>query len=148
MSDKFDYAFRYFELHAKQRMSTFNFFIVLSAFLTTAFVATYQSGFLYPSLSYLVSLALMFISVIFWKLDQRVKFLIRHAEGVLENLEKNSTQVRLFSTEREKSSAQKNAVWQGVIREQLSYSQCFGAMYIMFFVLGLIGYLIRASGVF
>lgn len=139
MNERFDYPFRYFELHAKQRMSTFNFFIVLSAFLTTAFVATCQKDFSYPSMSVLVSLNMMLVSVIFWKLDQRVRFLIRHAEFVLESLEKDEGEVALFSGEREKTKSQKEGVWQGVVNEHLSYSQCFGFMYAIFFVFGVIG---------
>lgn len=140
MIDRFDYSLRYFELHAKQRISTFNFFVVLSAFLTTAFVATCQKDFSYPSMSALVSLIIMLVSVIFWKLDQRVRFLIQHAESVLELLEKGgSDQVALFSEEREKTKKEKGGVWQGIVNEQLSYSQCFGFMYAIFFVFGVIG---------
>ena len=139
MNDKFDYSFRYFELHAKQRMSTFNFFIVLSAFLTTAFVATCQADFSYPSMSFLISLNMMLVAIIFWKLDQRVRFLIQHAESVLESLEEDEGQVALFSGEREKTRVKKEGVWQGIINEHLSYSECFGVMYGIFFLFGVIG---------
>lgn len=88
MNEKaFDHAWRYFELHANQRMAVFNFFLVLTG-LTAAGIATSLQG--AKTLGLLgVSLGLLMalVSFIFWKLDQRVSFLMKRAELAMSVLE-------------------------------------------------------------
>ena len=147
MDNNFDYAMRYFELHAGQRMSTFNFFIILSALLTTALVATFDKQFSYPSMGYAVAVAMICVSLIFWKLDQRVRFLIKHAEEALILLEgkerlEDSTP-KLFTFETKKTSHKTKDPWQGLFKAHMSYSQCFGVIYFLFAAIGFAGVLAR-----
>jgi hypothetical protein len=143
MDEKFEYALRYFELHASQRMSTFNFFVVLSALLISGLIKTFEKDFSYPQMGYSVSFALMLVSVVFWKLDQRVRFLIKHAEEALSDLEKGSAYPALFKEEAVKTSEKSMGVWKGILFHHLRYSHCFELIYLMFFVAGVIGLFAR-----
>jgi hypothetical protein len=40
-----DYAWSYFQLHANQRMASFNFFVVIAALLTTGLARTFDKDF-------------------------------------------------------------------------------------------------------
>jgi hypothetical protein len=75
-----DHAWRYFELHASQRMSLFNFFLVLTRLVATG-VATGLQG---PPPFQLAGASLGFswqsASFVFAKLDQRVSFLVKESE--------------------------------------------------------------------
>lgn len=148
MNEKLEYALSYFELHAKQRLSTFNFFVILSALLTTALIKTFEKDFACPELSYGVSLALMWVSIIFWKLDERVRFLIQHAEEELGNLETHIVASdpkfpKLFNSESEKTKEASGGIWNGILFHHLRYSQCFQAIYLLFFVIGVIGIIVK-----
>ncbi len=84
----FEHAWRYFEKHSDQRVSFFNFYILIMAASSTALGIILQS----ESLSYfgiLLGFFIIITSFIFWKIDQRTSFLIKKSENVLKNIEKN-----------------------------------------------------------
>ncbi len=148
MQDKLDYAMRYFELHANQRMSTFNFFIVLNALLITALVSTFDKDFIYPGIGHMISISIVYVSIIFWKLDQRVRFLIKHAEKSLSLIEENekiadSLFPDLFSSEIIKTKELQKGAWKSVFKLHMFYSQCFGAIYFLFGLIGVFGIIAR-----
>lgn len=95
-----EHAWRYFEAHAAQRMTVFNFFSVFSGIVAAGLAGTMQkastSGF-----GVVLGVLLALLSFIFWKLDQRGAFLVKHAEAVLAAAEAASMepQYRLFSNE-------------------------------------------------
>lgn len=149
MQDKFEYSLRYFELHAEQRMSTFNFFIVLSGLLITSLVSTFDKEFTYPSAGYVISLSMIYISCIFWKLDQRVSFLVKHAEKSLSWLEKleiskDPDYPDIFTAEEIETSKCEPPVWPGFFRAKMRYSQCFNALYLLFCAIGFFGLIARS----
>ncbi len=95
-----NHAWRYFELHANQRMSVFNFFLVLSGIVLAGLAATLQSSSPVPVFGLVLGLLLSLVSYIFWKLDQRVSFLIKFAECSLAELEGSLPEAgRLFRRE-------------------------------------------------
>ena len=78
-----DHAWRYFALHAQQRISVFNFFIVLSGILATGIGAGFQTG---KSMAPVVAIlgALLFLfSIVFHRLDGRGSELVKLAEAAL-----------------------------------------------------------------
>lgn len=100
-SEAREHAWNYFELHATQRISMFNFFVVASGLIATGIGAsTHASGL--PSLTgvFLGGLLLL-LSIVFWKIDQRTSFLIKHAEQALASIEtaKLAQSGRLFANE-------------------------------------------------
>lgn len=87
LKEQRDYAWSYFQLHANQRISSFNFFVVIAALLTTGLAGTLKSDFEHHYMGVALALSLLVISFIFWKMDQRVRYLIKHAEEALKAIE-------------------------------------------------------------
>jgi len=86
---RFDYAWKFFEFHAKQRTTMYNFFLVFSAIIITAqmkLISMDDSA----SMVFLVALSILGIlmTVFFIFLDRRNEELVRCAEMVLKILEK------------------------------------------------------------
>jgi len=82
-----EHAWRYFELHAQQRMTVFNFFIAISGLVAAGAGLGLQQGGKFLTLTSLLGFFLVLVSFIFWKLDQRVSVLIKHSEFALIYLE-------------------------------------------------------------
>jgi hypothetical protein len=78
------YIWNYFQLHAGQRLTTFNFYIVISTLLTSGYFVAVRDV---PYLSLLLGIILVVFSYVFWKLDVRNKQLIRNAEKALMYIE-------------------------------------------------------------
>jgi len=154
LKEQRDYVWAYFELHANQRMNSFNFFVVIAALLTTGLAGTLHKEFQYHSVGIFLSLSLTFIAFIFWKLDQRVRFLIKHAEEALREIEKqylNETSVTredqgtLFAVELQKTENLflKKGLWPW--KWHLSYSDCFGLVFLVFGALGLFAAMVTTT---
>lgn len=78
-----DHAWRYFALHAQQRISVFNFFVVLSGILATGIGAGIQAG---KSMALVVAILaglLTLFSYVFYRLDGRGSELVKLAEESL-----------------------------------------------------------------
>lgn len=125
-----DHAWRYFELHASQRMSLFNFFLVFSGLVAAgtggAFVRL-------PQVSTVAGVALAGVAFLFFKLDQRVSFLIKRAEAALVEAESPVPEyARLFATEpsETKHAERTESLW--------TYGKSFRTLYGVVGVLGLI----------
>ena len=148
MRDDFEYALRYFEIHANQRMSTFNFFIILDALLVTALATSFDNDFSYPGVAYVISISIVAISFIFWKLDQRVRYLITHSEKALSKLEeintsKNQDFPNLILEKNQQTLKLNKKARFCIIKAKMSYSQCFQAIYILFAIFGVGGLIVR-----
>ena len=88
------YAWSYFSLHAEQRLKTFNFFILISAFIFTSMAALVRV----VGISYWMSLPMFAISLLayaFWQLDMRNRELVGVAEEALKDIEGYNEIVRL-----------------------------------------------------
>ncbi|NZA27711.1 hypothetical protein H0E84_15120 [Luteimonas sp. SJ-92] len=97
----FEHAWRYFELHAQQRMTVFNFFLFLVGLVGAGIATSAQAAKELALLSLFLGLLLAFTSFIFWKLDQRVSVLMKRAEVAMALLEPHlpNDAARLFSGE-------------------------------------------------
>jgi len=155
LMDQRQYAWDYFQLHAVQRMSLFNFFVLISAILTAGMgSALLKNG--ADEYIVLAAVGLMLVSFAFWKLDQRVRFFVKHAESILKMVEAtqaedgaNSAELALFAQEERKTIELKRQSGWCPFGWHLSYSQCFGFVYIIFAGLGLLGFImaiLRLSG--
>jgi hypothetical protein len=74
------YAWDYFAYHADQRMKTFNFFIVAAGLLAGGITSLLKDGSDARWIIIPLGLLLFILSVVFWKLDQRNKALVRNGE--------------------------------------------------------------------
>jgi len=133
-----DHAWEYFKVHAQQRMSLFNFFVVFSSLATTCMVGTFREKTESHVVGIGLGLLLMSISIIFWKLDKRVRFLVKHAENALKWIESKYDLeechdiphvVRLFTDEEVLTTDE----------QPLTYAKCFGWTFLVFALVGLVG---------
>jgi hypothetical protein len=135
-----DHAWDYFELHAEQRLKTFHFYILLETGLVAAMLVAARMGTPEPRFLVIVGIAMIFFSFVFWKLDFRTKGMIKMSEEALKLYER-----RKFGTDEEMSKSvpfTNDPQARGLIGVSplgiLSYSKCFGAVFIAFAVLGTI----------
>jgi hypothetical protein len=84
---RFEYAWRYFDFHATQRTTMFNFFVVFSGFLITACVALFQKG--DDGLLVIASVFGTATTGFFVCLERRNEELVHIAEEVLRALEQD-----------------------------------------------------------
>ena len=78
-----EHAWRYFSLHASQRMTVFNYFVVFAGVLCTGMAAALQSTAQIAIVGVALGGLLALLSFVFHKLDQRTSFLIKHAEQAI-----------------------------------------------------------------
>jgi hypothetical protein len=81
-----DHAWNWFNLHAGQRMQTFNFFLVATAFLIAAYASLLEK---LPLAALAVALVGAWIGFWFTRLDNRTRQLINAGEDVLKAYQKN-----------------------------------------------------------
>ena len=109
-----EHAWHYFELHANQRIAVFNFFLLTSGAIAAGLATTLQGTPRFASLGIALGALLILVSFIFWKLDQRASFLIKHAENALAETEQefSAREACLFLFEpKATKSASDQATW-------------------------------------
>jgi hypothetical protein len=125
-------------------MSLFNFFVVFSSLATTCLVATFQERTRAHMVGVGLGILLMAISFTFWKLDERVRFLIKHAEGALKWIETKydlkgyddkPCVLRLFTYEETLTAGER----------PFTYSMCFRWAFLIFGLIGLAGTVFSAT---
>lgn len=131
-----EHTWRYFELHANQRMSVFNFFVVMSGALAAGVAASLQGSAKLAGIGIVLGSLLPLVSFVFWKLDQRASFLIKHAEAALAEIESSLTteRARLFSLEPASTAAAKKEAHLWV--RQWSYGRSFRLIFIVMAIFG------------
>lgn len=126
-----EHAWRYFELHAQQRMTVFNFYLAISGLIAAGIGICLQQSFGFSAFISMLGGALSLVSFLFWKLDQRVTEMIKKSEVALRVIEKESiiSVAALFSNDSDcNASIGLFSVW--------SYGRCFR---VAFMTVGLIG---------
>jgi hypothetical protein len=156
--ERVEYAWNYFQLHAGQRMSLFNFFVVISALLTGGLATSIRTDneFEYAIIRILLGVGLMIISFVFWKLDQRVRYLIKHAESALKRMERclltedepQDGSSALFSVEEQQTAKFPRPRWWKFWEWHMYYSKCFGVVYITFAAIGFLGIVLSVRQLF
>ncbi len=136
-----EHVWTYFALHAQQRLTTFNFYIVLSAAIIAASAALIKVAAGLPYAVVPLGAVLSLLSFVFWKLDTRNKQLIKNAEDGLRYVEEHlgllnessqplPTAVFLRDAEYVERQRQRGH------RSHWSYSKCFNSAFI---TLGTVG---------
>lgn len=131
-----EHAWRYFALHAEQRISIFNFFLILSGIVVAGLAACLQLHGPFQLLGVVLGALLALVSFTFWKLDQRTSFLIKHAENAITELEQSFPiqSSRLISSERIRTDENISSL-SGLFR-LWTYGSAFR---LVFTVMGLVG---------
>lgn len=129
------YAWEYFKIHAKQRLETFHLFVLIMTLLLGAILTLLdeKSSFLICLTALLMSL----FSFIFWKLDQRNRELIEHAEIELARIE-NKLGPKLVTEEKNKTLDKKSLKQSFIFYMHFTYSECFKWAFLAFGFTGLL----------
>ncbi|MGE8422209.1 RipA family octameric membrane protein [Sphingobacterium siyangense] len=135
--DWLDLAFKHFVQHAQQRVQHFNYFIVFSSLISTATITTLTSS----NKVYLIALVLgsiqILISFIFIKIDDRNRFLIKHSEEIIKQIEISScTPFALFSTE-ENVTKMEMANDKSFFKRSYSHRKSYNIVYGVFGFIGI-----------
>jgi hypothetical protein len=138
-------AWDYFQVHAAQRMTAFNFYVVLSSVTATTYIASFRADSNLQSARPALAGLLCIFAFIFWKLDQRNKFLIKNAERALkyfEQLDPAENIAKVFTQEEVETKLLRVKGWRRALfwQLQLSYSDCFNTVFLLFFLVGLVGF--------
>jgi hypothetical protein len=139
------YVWNYFQLHASQRLTTFNFYIIIATVVATGYVTLLSEDHL-PILGITLGLLLTFLSFIFWKLDTRNKQLIKNAEDALKLLEEEYAKekdgkpniLRIFTYEEYQTNIIKRRRSFWIWKKYYSYSNCFNLVFLTFGALGIL----------
>jgi hypothetical protein len=87
LGKRFEYAWNFFEFHARQRTTMFNFFLVFVGFIFTGYASLLKDA---PCLlSMVVALTGAALTIVFIFLDRRNEELVHVAEATLLSLEKD-----------------------------------------------------------
>jgi len=127
-----DHAWKYFELHAQQRMTVFNFFLAIAGLIAAGIGVGLQVGGGFSALVSLLGCFLSLVSLIFWRLDQRVSAMIKLAEGAIVYLEGLGVAPEAAIFTRELNSKNSNGgvkIW--------TYGRCFR---VSFLIVGAAGF--------
>lgn len=150
-----DYVWNYFQMHASQRLTTFNFYIVISSVIATALFATFQQGYKFPYFGVFLGFLLSLLSFVFWKLDCRNKFLIKQAEEALKHFEiqfrlaspddKSEPHVsQIFMREEYSTNIQRKKTY-FLWKRHFSYSDCFNLVFVTFGASGLLAAIVLVT---
>jgi hypothetical protein len=141
-------AWDFFHMQAGQRMTTFNFYIAIASLLSTGLAASFKVDVDFPLLGVALGLLLIVFSLIFWKLDERNRELIKGAERTLMYFERLSGLpdqdgkphlAKRFTLEeavsKEKRAKRSWCLW----KNEYSYYECFKLVFAIFGVVGFAG---------
>lgn len=140
-----EYLWKYFALHADQRLKTFNFYIVVSAVFISGYLNLISKSDHY-SWSCIIPFFLAITSFIFWKLDLRTKRMVKEAERGLKYLDENCGlpeldgfechPLKIFSCVDHTIKNMKKFSEAPLGENSLSYSNCFITIFCIFGITG------------
>lgn len=132
-TDPFDYAWKYFALHADQRLRTLHFFLIFSAVIIGGSLTALESE-AFPAYGAAVGLyALVPIAFLFWKLDERNRDLIKQSERALRATEEAAHgRIPAVFSEEEKATARlkENQSWRRFWSRSFSYSEILRLLFL------------------
>lgn len=133
-----DHLWNYFTLHSQQRMTIFNYYIVISGGIIAAIGFCLQSNKDYSLISSMLSFMLILVSFLFYKIDQRTSCLIKISELGLKHFEVrfNDNEYKVFRESEDLLATSSN------LKSPLSimtYGQIFRISYM---VIGLWGFVL------
>ncbi len=140
ITDYRDHLWDYFSLHAEQRLKTFHFYLILETALMGAVLIANKNEIAGNKFLLILGVLMTAFSIIFWKLDQRTRYLIKVSEEGLRGFEEHA--IREFGFERTNAPFLNDPQYKSGLRTfpliegAFSYSKCFG---FVFFIFGFIG---------
>jgi hypothetical protein len=138
-SKALDMTWDYFKLLAQQRVTHFNLFIVFIGAITAALVVSVHTDLRGNIIACTLSFFQVFLCFIFHKIDIRNKFLIKHTESIIKNIEKSYENdiYKVFLMEEKSTNALRDKEKSKLYcARQLSTSQLYNLFYFFFMLMG------------
>lgn len=136
------YAWAYFAYHADQRMKTFNFFLIVAGLFAGGITTLLRDGG-DPRWVCPLGVVLSLLSLIFWKIDQRNRQLVRNGETAIRHLDSlhshppdEGVPHALAIFDRDDHNTKSSPVFP-VSSGYFSYTKCLGLVFFLFAFLGL-----------
>ncbi|UCG46475.1 MAG: hypothetical protein JSU94_13330 [Phycisphaerales bacterium] len=153
MKDFRQYAWDYFHYHAKQRLTTFNFYIIICSILATGYFTALRDS-ATTGFGSIVGALLSFLSFIFWKLDIRNRQMIENVVEALKHIEADAPlddnsgtphilKLFLYEEAQTKRAKESNGLWPW--NRHYTYGRCFNLVFLVFGILGILGCLYGAA---
>jgi hypothetical protein len=152
-----EYAWKYFALHADQRLRTFNFYLIIVAVVLGG-ILTFLKDAKVPALASPAGASLCLLSYIFWGLDRRNRELITHAMAILRTIENETPtenlpeNLRVFVVQEQQTKAQFERLgqphWKNPWLWIFGYYTYRHWLNLVFIVIGLLGALITVGVLF
>lgn len=136
------YAWAYFSLHADQRMKTFNFFLIVASLISSGIITLIRDGGNFLIVTPL-GLALSLLCLLFWRLDQRNRILIKNGEDAIKFLDSKHDLSTSDDTPHvlcifERDDFNQKGKSRSIFRNgRLSYYYIFGCVYALFACIGI-----------
>ncbi len=141
-------AWLYFRMHAGQRLTTFNYYILISSVVTTGIFAASLKEHPIPGAPMLLGAFLFVLSGTFWKLDKRNRELIDNAEGALRFFESCTEPkdhagephlAKVFSREERITTSKRANMSFFTLKRHFTYADCFNVIFLVFAMAGVFG---------
>lgn len=135
--DELDHAWRYFQLHAAQRITVFNFYVAASGLLIAGLIYSLRGGEETALYSVTAGIALALLSIVFSKMDKRVKQMIKSSETTICRIEAScieEPQHRVMTKEQEEEEATQYSLF-----GNWTYGQAFRRIFGVVGAFGLVG---------
>jgi hypothetical protein len=129
---QYDAAWRHFDMIAKQRISSFNHYLIILGVLLTASAAV-KLGPMHAVILGFLGVANMAAPVLFWALDKRICRLLANLKDTLYQLEETSEWPAIFKPFHRDALEQ-----QGAFNKATTYSGVFWTIFLGHFVLGFV----------
>ena len=141
------YAWDYFHFHATQRLTTFNFYIVIITVITTGLVKIMSGSLEHKVVGIYLGALVSAISFIFWKIDQRNSCLVHNGEKALKALDQKATEgypslqaLKIFEIDNQEMKKIEDNNPRNFLRHRYSYSESFRNIFMFFIILGILAF--------
>jgi len=125
------HAWAYFQLHAAQRITIFNYFVVFSGILATGLAAAIQAPPRLASVGVALGLLLALLSYLFWQLDRRTSFLVKHAEDAIKLQEPAGARLMSDEVDKTRDAKKNDGLW--------TYGKVFRVIFCVMAIVGIGG---------
>ena len=128
----YEHAWRYFELHANQRIALFRFYIVFFSIFATAacflLIRFPYNRVIHEFSGIFLGLVFVALTIVFHLLDKRNRQLIDYAENGLRYLEQSFVHEMQIFTQEDLDCKNKNSC--------IQHSSCFNTIFIAGYIMG------------
>jgi hypothetical protein len=137
--EQYDRAWKHFDMIAKQRISSFNHYLIVLGVLLTASAAV-KLGPMHKVILIMLGVANIIAPVLFWGLDARIRRLLGNLKETLFQLEETEGWPEIFKPFHRDEHEQK-----GIFNKATTYTGVFFSLFSIHLILGLVLFVYAAG---